>query len=206
MTPKYLQLRGFWSNLALQAQQVRYQAHRVDTSRTSDTSAPALSLRAGLAKLAGNLLRIAQRNQSARIRMAAYDTDNVFAKILRGEIPSMRVYEDDDTLCFMDIMPRSDGHCLVIPKTSCRNILDATDAQLAACMSTVKRVANAAKSALEADGVTLQQFSEAAGGQEVFHLHFHILPRHAGVSLRPPGQMGDMDHIAEIAAKISAKI
>jgi histidine triad (HIT) family protein len=134
--------------------------------------------------------------------MSTYDDQNIFAKILRGEIPSTRVYEDDATLCFMDIMPRADGHCLVIPKTPCRNILDASDAQLASVMATTARVARAAKKALGADGITIQQFNEAPGGQEVFHLHFHILPRHEGVQLRAPGQMGDMEQIAEIAGKI----
>jgi histidine triad (HIT) family protein len=134
--------------------------------------------------------------------MSTYDDQNIFAKILRGEIPSTRVYEDDATLCFMDIMPRADGHCLVIPKTPCRNILDASDVQLASVMATTARVARAAKQALGADGITIQQFNEAPGGQEVFHLHFHILPRHEGVQLRAPGQMGDMEQIAEIAGKI----
>lgn len=134
--------------------------------------------------------------------MSAYDDQNIFARILRGEIPSTRVFEDDDTLCFMDIMPRADGHCLVIPKTPCRNVLDATEAQLAAVMATVRRVSNAAMAGLKADGITIQQFNEDAGGQEVYHLHFHILPRHAGVSLRPPGKMGDMDAIAAHAAAI----
>ncbi|MBY5932631.1 HIT family protein [Tateyamaria omphalii] len=138
--------------------------------------------------------------------MTAYDDNNIFAQILRGEIPCFKVYEDDDTLCFMDIMPRTDGHCLVIPKTPCRNVLDASDAQLAAVMSTVKKVANAAKSAFDADGITLQQFNETAGGQEVFHLHFHIHPRHEGVSMRPPGTMGDMDVIKGHAEKISAAL
>ncbi|MEP4196073.1 MAG: HIT family protein [Aliishimia sp.] len=136
----------------------------------------------------------------------SYDDQNIFAKILRGEIPNVTVYEDAETLCFMDIMPRSDGHCLVIPKTPCRNMLDATPAQLAACMTTVNKVANAAKTALAADGITLQQFNEAAGGQEVFHLHFHIHPRHDGVAMRPAGHMGDMDQIKEIAAKITAHL
>ena len=138
--------------------------------------------------------------------MTAYDPENIFAKILRGEIPSMRVYEDDDTVCFMDIFPRADGHCLVIPKTPCRNMLDASPTQLAQCMVTVNKVANAALKGLGADGITLQQFNEDAGGQEVYHLHFHILPRFEGVSLRPPGQPGDMEQIKEIAAKISAAI
>lgn len=124
-----------------------------------------------------------------------YDDQNIFAKILRGEIPCFKVFEDDDTLCFMDINPRTDGHCLVIPKTPCRNMLDATPAQLAACMKTVNKVANAVKTAFDADGITLFQFNEAAGGQEVFHLHFHIHPRHAGVPVRPAGVPGDMDAI-----------
>jgi histidine triad (HIT) family protein len=138
--------------------------------------------------------------------MPSYDDQNIFAKILRGEIPNTAVFEDEDTLCFMDIMPRADGHCLVIPKTPCRNMLDASSEQLAACMKTVNRVANAAMTGLAADGITLQQFNEDAGGQEVYHLHFHILPRHNGVPLRAPGQMGDMEQIAAIAEKIRAAI
>ena len=138
--------------------------------------------------------------------MAEYDPENIFAKILRGEIPCVKVHEDEETLCFMDIFPRSEGHCLVIPKTPCRNLLDATPEQLAACMKTVNRVANAAKSAFNADGITLLQFSEAAGGQEVFHLHFHIHPRHEGVPLRAPGQQGDMAAIQANAEAIRAAL
>lgn len=138
--------------------------------------------------------------------MTAYDDQNIFAKILRAEIPSIPVYEDAQTLCFMDIMPRSDGHCLVIPKTPCRNILDVSDADLAAVMATVKKVAIAARTALQADGITLQQFNEAAGGQDVLHLHFHIHPRRAGVPMRPPGQMGDMDAIRANADRIRAAL
>ena len=136
----------------------------------------------------------------------SYDDQNIFAKILRGEIPNVTVYEDAETLCFMDIMPRADGHCLVIPKTPCRNMLDASPEQLAACMKTVNKVANAAMTAFNADGITLQQFNEAAGGQEVFHLHFHILPRHDGVAVRAPGTMGDFDLIAQHAEKIKAAL
>lgn len=135
-----------------------------------------------------------------------YDPENIFAKILKGEIPSVRVYEDDDTLVFMDIMPRADGHCLVIPKTPCRNLLDANPAQLAAVMKTTRKVAHAAMTGLGATGVAIQQFNEAAGGQEVFHLHIHILPRHDGVRLRPPGKMGDMAEISAIADKIRAAL
>ncbi|MCA0928655.1 HIT family protein [Ruegeria profundi] len=138
--------------------------------------------------------------------MAAYDPENIFAKILRGEIPSTRVYEDDETLAFMDIMPRSDGHLLVIPKTPCRNLLDATPEQLAAVTATVQKLAKAVVKAFNADGVTVQQFNEAAGGQEVFHLHFHILPRQEGVAMRPPGKMGDFDLIAKHADKIKAAL
>ena len=137
---------------------------------------------------------------------AAYDDQNVFAKILRGELPATKVYEDDDTLCFMDIMPRADGHCLVIPKTPCRNLLDASDTQLAQVLAAVKKVANAAMKGLDADGITIQQFNEAPGGQEVFHLHVHILPRTEGVSLRAPGQMGDMDEIKAHADKIRSAL
>lgn len=138
--------------------------------------------------------------------MTAYDTDNIFAKILRGEIPATRVYEDDETLAFMDIMPRADGHLLVIPKTPCRNVLDATPEQLSAVMKTVQKMGHAVKSAFAADGVTIQQFNEAAGGQEVFHLHFHVLPRHEGVKMRAPGTMGDFDLIASQAEKIRASL
>ena len=138
--------------------------------------------------------------------MTAYDPDNIFAKILRDEIPSIRLYEDDDTLCFMDIMPRADGHCLVIPKTPCRNVLDASPAQLAAVMKTVQTMSHAVMAAFDAQGVTLQQFNEDAGGQEVYHLHFHVLPRHAGVSLRPPGKMADMAVLQAQAEQIRAAL
>ncbi len=138
--------------------------------------------------------------------MTDYDSENIFAKILRDEIPSTRVYEDDDTLAFMDIMPRSDGHLLVIPKTPCRNVLDASPEQLASVMATVQKMGRAVTKAFDADGVTVQQFNEAAGGQEVFHLHFHVLPRYEGVSIRPPGTMGDFDLIAEHADKIRAAL
>ncbi|MDQ2088995.1 HIT family protein [Marimonas arenosa] len=134
----------------------------------------------------------------------SYDTDNIFAKILRGEVPSEKLYEDVDTYVFMDIMPRADGHCLVVPKTPCRNILDASPEQMAACMVTVQKMARAVMKAFGAEGVTLQQFSEAAGGQEVFHLHFHVLPRHEGARLRPPGTMADFDVLKLHADKIRA--
>jgi histidine triad (HIT) family protein len=114
-----------------------------------------------------------------------YDPQNVFAKILRGELPSYKVYEDAETFAFMDIMPRATGHTLVIPKTPARNLFDASPEQLAACMRTAQRIARAARTAFGAQGVTLQQFNEAAGGQVVFHLHFHVIPRWEGVTLGP---------------------
>lgn len=135
-----------------------------------------------------------------------YDSDNIFAKILRDEIPSIRVYEDDATLVFMDIMPRAPGHVLVIPKTPARNILDASPEQMSAVMGTVQKLSHAVIKAFDAQGVTIQQFNEAAGGQEVFHLHFHILPRHQDVRLNPPGVMGDMDELQANAAKIRAAL
>ena len=134
--------------------------------------------------------------------MTAYDPENIFAKLLRGEIPAARVYEDEHTLAFMDIMPRADGHLLVIPKTPCRNVLDASPEQLAAVMQTVQKLSKAVMQAFSADGVTLQQFNEAAGGQEVFHLHFHILPRQEGDKLRPPGKMAEREVVEAHAAQI----
>jgi histidine triad (HIT) family protein len=136
----------------------------------------------------------------------SYDTDNIFARILRGELPSHKLFEDDATFAFLDIMPRADGHLLVIPKTPARNLLDATPDQLAACMATAQKLSHAAMRAFGADGVTMQQFNEAAGGQEVFHLHFHILPRHDGVALRPPGTMADQDVLKTHADKIRAAL
>ncbi|MEP2530438.1 HIT family protein [Shimia sp.] len=136
----------------------------------------------------------------------AYDKDNIFAKILRGEIPCEKLYEDEDTFVFMDIMPRADGHCLVIPKTACRNMLDATPAQLSATLKTVQRMGHAVMKAFDAEGVMVQQFNEAAGGQEVFHLHYHVLPRHDGIKLRPPGTMADFSELKDHADKIRAAL
>lgn len=133
----------------------------------------------------------------------SYDDQNIFAKILRGEIPCHKVYEDEAVLSFMDIMPRSPGHLLVIPKAPARNLLDIAPDDLAALIRRVQKIAIAAKAALGADGITLQQFSEAAGGQEVFHIHFHILPRWEGVRVTPhPAPKADMAVLAEQAAKI----
>ena len=135
-----------------------------------------------------------------------YEDSNIFAKILRGEMPAQRVFEDEVALAFMDIMPRADGHTLVIPKAPCRNLLDITPSDLSALMPRVQKVARGVKMAMQADGLTLQQFNEQAGGQIVFHLHFHVLPRWSGVSLRPPGNMEKPDVLAVHAEKIRAAI
>jgi histidine triad (HIT) family protein len=132
--------------------------------------------------------------------MAAYDDQNVFAKILRGELPSSTIYEDEATLAIMDIMPRSDGHALVLPKAPSRNLLDIAPADLAAVMATAQKIARAAVTAFGADGVTVQQFNESAGGQVVFHTHVHVIPRKEGVALRPhTGDMAPRDVIASHA-------
>lgn len=108
----------------------------------------------------------------------AYDPNNIFAKILRGEIPCHKVYEDADFIAFMDVMPQTPGHTLVLPKTPCRNLLDADPAMLAKLLPTVQKIAHAVKRAMGAEGITISQFNEHAGGQTVFHLHVHVIPRH----------------------------
>jgi histidine triad (HIT) family protein len=139
--------------------------------------------------------------------MPAYEPENIFAKILRGEVPSHKLYEDDATFAFMDIMPRGDGHCLVIPKHPARNILDVGTASLAAVAATTQKLARAVVKAFGADGVTVQNFNEPAGGQVVFHLHFHIIPRFEGVALRPhTGQMEKPEILAANAEKIRAAL
>ncbi|MEQ8449742.1 MAG: HIT family protein [Nitratireductor sp.] len=136
-----------------------------------------------------------------------YDADNVFAKILRGELPAHKLYEDEHTLSLMDIMPRGDGHCLVIPKKPSRNIFDVEATDLAAVMATTQTLAKAVTRAFSADGVTIQQFNEPAGGQVVFHLHVHVIPRFEGVKLRPhTGEMADQAVLAEQAEKIRAAL
>jgi histidine triad (HIT) family protein len=129
--------------------------------------------------------------------MTAYDTNNIFAKILRGEFPCYKVLEDDHVLAFLDIMPRSQGHTLVIPKVPARNILDISPADFAHVARGSHRIARAAMTAFKADGITLQQFSEAAGGQVVFHLHMHVMPRHDGVALLPPASRKEDPKVLE---------
>ncbi|MCK1403975.1 HIT family protein [Bradyrhizobium sp. 76] len=117
--------------------------------------------------------------------MTRYDDQNVFAKILRGEIPCFEVFRDDRSLAFLDIMPRSPGHTLVVPRAPARGILDIADDDLAAVARTAKRIAIAAMKAFDAEGIILQQFSEPASGQVVFHLHMHVMPVRAGIELLP---------------------
>jgi histidine triad (HIT) family protein len=139
--------------------------------------------------------------------MASYDPANVFARILRGELPSYKVYEDDHAVAFLDIMPRAPGHTLVIPKASARNILDAAPDDLAHVMKVAQKIARAGMRVFDADGVTVQQFSEPAGGQVVFHLHVHVMPRKAGVALKPPASFKeDPAVLSDQASKLAAAL
>jgi len=136
-----------------------------------------------------------------------YDPNNVFAKILRGEIPCVKIYEDDKTLAFMDVMPEADGHVLVVPKEAAENILDLSPDGVAAMMETTQKVAKAVDKALQPDGILLKQFNRAAAGQSVFHVHFHIVPRWEGVPMAPHGKvMVDAAVLEPIAAKIRSAL
>ena len=139
---------------------------------------------------------------------AAYDPDNIFAKILRGEAPCVRLFEDEVSLAFMDIMPRADGHALIIPKAPARNIFDIAPAAISPGFTpSVQRLAQATMKGMAAEGISVMQFNESAGGQVVFHLHFHILPRWTGVQLRPPGgPIAPADQLEPAAAKIRAAL
>jgi histidine triad (HIT) family protein len=139
--------------------------------------------------------------------MASYDPNNVFAKILRSELPSHKVYEDDRAYAFLDIMPRAAGHTLVIPKAPARSLLDVGPDDLAHLALIVQKVARAGVKVFAADGATVHQFSEAAGGQVVFHLHFHVIPRKDGVALKPPASFKEepavlSDHALKLAAAL----
>jgi histidine triad (HIT) family protein len=139
--------------------------------------------------------------------MTAYDTNNIFAKILRGEFPCYKVFEDDHVLAFLDIMPRTPGHTLVIPKVPARNILDIEPEDFAQVARGSHKIARAAMKAFNADGITIQQFSEAAGGQVVFHLHMHVMPRHDGIALLPPAsRKEDIKVLEDNATKLIAAL
>ena len=137
----------------------------------------------------------------------AYDRNNIFARILRGEIPSHRVHEDELTLAFMDVMPQADGHTLVIPKVEAENIHDVPEEALAAVVLTTQRVARAVKKAFDAPGILIAQLNGRAAGQSVFHMHFHIVPRREGLDLRfHAREMADPAVLAEHAARIRATL
>jgi histidine triad (HIT) family protein len=139
--------------------------------------------------------------------MTAYDPNNIFAKILRGEFPCHKVYEDDHVLAFLDIMPRSPGHTLVIPKAAARNIFDIKVEDYLHVARATHKIAAAAKQAFNADGLTIQQFNEASGGQVVFHLHVHVMPRHDGIALLPPAsRREDTKLLEDHAAKLIAAL
>jgi histidine triad (HIT) family protein len=139
--------------------------------------------------------------------MPSYDPGNIFAKILRGEIPSYTVYEDAKALAFLDIMPRAPGHTLVIPKTPARNILDVAPGDLVHVMTIAQKIAKASVDVFGADGVTVQQFSEPAGGQVVFHLHVHVIPRKNGIALKPPASVKEAPEVLkQQAAQLAAAL
>jgi len=136
-----------------------------------------------------------------------YDPDNIFAKILKGEMPCVKVYEDEHVISFMDIFPQAPGHTLVVPREPVRNALEMTDGALQATIVRVKRIANAVKSALKPDGIVITQFNGAPAGQTIFHVHFHIIPRMDGVALGAHGGgQADMDELKAQAEKIAAAI
>ena len=139
--------------------------------------------------------------------MPAYDPNNIFAKILRGEFPCHKVYEDDKALAFLDIMPRAPGHTLVLPKAPARNLLDVPPDDLAHVAKVAQKIAKAAMTVFAADGITIQQFNEGAGGQVVFHLHVHIIPRKQGVGMKPPASEKEKPEVlADQAKKLAAAI
>jgi histidine triad (HIT) family protein len=137
----------------------------------------------------------------------AYDDQNIFAKIVRGELPAAKVYEDADVTVIMDVMPQAEGHTLVIPKAASRNILDIRQDNLQATILAVQRVARAVQRAFDAPGVLIMQFNEAAAGQTVFHTHFHVIPRFEGEALKPHGgKMADKEELADHADRIKAAL
>ena len=139
--------------------------------------------------------------------MAEYDPNNIFAKIIRGEVPAHKVYEDDKAIAFLDIMPRTPGHTLVIPKAPARNLLDIKPDDLAHVMQVAQKIAHAGMKAFAAEGVTVQQFNERAGGQVVFHLHVHVIPRKEGEAMKPPASIKETpENLAAHAEKMRAAL
>src|SRR5215212_8004273 len=139
--------------------------------------------------------------------MPSYDPNNIFAKILRGELPCHKVYEDERALAFLDIMPRAPGHTLVLPKAPARNLLDVEAADLAHVMQVAQKIARASLKAFGADGITIQQFNESAGGQVVFHLHVHVIPRKTGEAMKPPASVkADASALSGQALKLATAL
>jgi len=141
--------------------------------------------------------------------MPSYDPNNIFAKILRGELPCYKIHEDDKTFAFLDIMPRAPGHTLVLPKAPARNMLDVEPEDLAHVIQVAQRIAKAGMKAFGADGITVQQFNEGAGGQVVFHLHVHVIPRQEGVPMKPAASAKEKpevlaDHAKKLIAAMAA--
>ena len=139
--------------------------------------------------------------------MTAYDQNNIFARIVRGELPAQKVYEDDKAIAFLDIMPRAPGHTLVIPKAPARNLLDVNPDDLTHVMQVAQKIARAGMKAFGADGVTIQQFNEKAGGQVVFHLHVHVIPRKEGEAMKPPATFKETpENLAAHVEKLRAAL
>jgi histidine triad (HIT) family protein len=139
--------------------------------------------------------------------MPNYDPNNIFAKIIRGELPCHKVYEDERALAFLDIMPRAPGHTLVLPKAPARNLLDVEAADLAHVMQVAQKIARASLNVFGADGITIQQFNESAGGQVVFHLHVHVIPRKAGEPMKPPASVKEEQAVlSDQALKLAAAL
>lgn len=137
----------------------------------------------------------------------AYDPNNIFARILRGELPAHKVHEDDATIAILDVMPQSDGHALVIPKAAAENLFELDDGAAAAVLRTGRRVALAMREAFRPDGITLLQFNGAEAGQTVFHFHLHVVPRYAGQPLRAHGRgFAEQALLAEQAARLKAAL
>jgi histidine triad (HIT) family protein len=138
---------------------------------------------------------------AAEVTMPAYDPDNIFAKILRGELPCHKVYEDEKAIAFLDIMPRAPGHTLVLPRAPARNLLDVAPDDLAHVIKVAQRIAKVSMQTFGADGITIQQFNESAGGQVVFHLHIHVIPRKQGVAMKPAASVKEMPEVLASQAK-----
>jgi histidine triad (HIT) family protein len=137
----------------------------------------------------------------------SYDPNNVFAKILRGEVPAVKVYEDEHTLAFMDVMPQAEGHTLVVPKVNARDIFDLSSESASALIKTTQKIARAVKKGLDAPGVMLAQLNGTAAGQSVFHVHFHVIPRSGGVDLKLHArEMENPDRLKAVAEKIKAAL